>query len=102
MRFFIISDDADAVTGMRLAGIEGKVVHNDAEAHAALDRAVAEEDIGVLLLTAGVCERYAERTAAMKQSGSRPLVVTIPDRRGNGSSGEAIARYVREAVGIRI
>jgi len=102
MRFFVISDVVDAVTGLRLAGIDGEFAPDEAATAAAIDRAVADESIAVVLMTATAYQRGGQRVEQLRQSGTRPLIVTIPDRSGNGSSGEAIARYVREAVGIRI
>ena len=37
MRMYLISDNVDTLTGMRLAGIEGIVVHERDELHQALD-----------------------------------------------------------------
>lgn len=37
MRMFLISDNVDTLTGMRLAGIEGVVVHEKQEIKQALD-----------------------------------------------------------------
>ena len=102
MRFYIISDDGDALTGLRLAGIEGEYAADEETTAAAVERAAADESIAVVLMTATAYQRGGERVEKLKQSGTRPLIVTIPDRSGNGGSGEAIARYVREAVGIRI
>lgn len=102
MRFYIISDEGDALTGLRLAGIEGEFAPDEASTAAAIERAVADETIAVVLMTATAYQRGGQRVEQLKQSGTRPLIVTIPDRSGNGGSGEAIARYVREAVGIRI
>lgn len=102
MRFYVISDDGDALTGLRLAGITGEYAGDEQSTAEAIERAVADESIAVVLMTATAYQRGGERVEQLKQSGTRPLIVTIPDRTGNGGSGEAIARYVREAVGIRI
>lgn len=102
MKFYVISDDGDALTGLRLAGIEGEYVADETQTLAALERVEADEDIAVLLMTATAYKKGGQRVEQLKQSGTRPLIVTIPDRTGNGGTGEAIARYVREAVGIKI
>ena len=41
MRFYLISDNIDTATGLRLAGIEGTVVHEDWEVERALRSAMA-------------------------------------------------------------
>ena len=51
MKMYLISDNIDTLTGMRLAGIPGVVAHGKDELEAALTAAFADPDIGVLLLT---------------------------------------------------
>ena len=42
MRMFLISDNVDTLTGMRLAGIEGVVVHEKQEIKQALDEVLSQ------------------------------------------------------------
>ena len=51
MRFYVISDNVDTQVGMRLAGIEGVVVHEEDEVRKALSDAMEQEDIAVVLMT---------------------------------------------------
>ena len=51
MRFFLISDNTDTQTGMRLAGIEGVVAHTAEEVTNAFELALAQPDIGMILVT---------------------------------------------------
>ena len=51
MRFYLISDNIDTMVGMRLAGIEGIVVHEEEEVQKALYNAVKMEDVAVILIT---------------------------------------------------
>ena len=44
MRMFLISDNVDTLTGMRLAGIEGVVVHEKQEIKQALDEVLSQKD----------------------------------------------------------
>jgi len=43
-----------------------------------------------------------EQVQELKQTVSRPLIVEIPDRHSESSVSDALTRYVREAVGIKI
>ena len=56
MKMFLISDNTDTYTGMRLAGVEGVVVHGKDELQAALDRVLADKEIGIVLLTRSSAE----------------------------------------------
>ena len=102
MRAFVISDNSDTQMGMRLAGVEGVVVHTREEVLAALRTATHTEDIAVVMLTeklAPLCE--AELNGLKEQTGT-PLTVIIPDRHGTSDMTAAISRYLAETVGIHI
>ena len=51
MKCFLISDNVDTEMGMRLAGVEGVVVHTKDEVLSALKKAVSDEDIAVIMIT---------------------------------------------------
>ena len=73
MKFFLISDNTDAMIGMRLAGIEAKRVTSRDEAEKAFKKALSAEDIGILLITAGVAELCPETVKKLKQGTGRCL-----------------------------
>lgn len=102
MQFFLISDNMDTCIGMRMAGIDGVVVHERAETEAALLDAAKREDIGIVLMTEKLVKLCMPLVDDLKLNRSRPLIVEIPDRHGNGRIKDTIARYVHDAIGIRI
>ena len=51
MRFFLLSDNIDTQMGMRLAGIEGVVVHERQEVLEELEKAMHMEDVAIILMT---------------------------------------------------
>jgi len=102
MKFYLISDNVDTCIGMRLAGIEGTVVHEAPEVEAALGAACSDPDIAVVLITAKLMELCRERIYAQKLRSSHPLIVEVADRHGDGKVSDSITRYVREAVGINV
>ena len=76
MRFYLISDNSDAMNGLRLAGIEGTVARSEADLRKALDPVRADQ--------------------------TGPLLVTVPSTGGSAAGKDRITRYIREAVGIKI
>ena len=46
---YLISDNIDTLTGMRLAGVDGIVVHEREELRCAIENAMEDKDIGVIL-----------------------------------------------------
>ena len=51
MKMYLISDNVDTYTGMRLAGVDGVVVHERNELHEALRKVLQDKTIGIVLLT---------------------------------------------------
>lgn len=102
MRFFVISDNIDTLMGMRLAGIEGVVVHEKEEVLESLSNVMKQEDIGIVLLTTKLIQLCPDVISHYKMTYSKPLMVEIPDRHGSSQIGEVIDRYVSEAIGIKL
>ena len=75
MKMFLISDNVDTLTGMRLAGVEGCIVHERAELRKALEDAIANKENGIILLT----EKF-----------------------GREFQPDFITSYVSEAIGIKL
>lgn len=102
MRFFVISDNIDTVTGMRLAGIEGVVVHEEKEIIREIEKASNDESIGILLITELLVSICPELIYDIKLNRRRPLIVEIPDRHSAGRSKDSIKKYVRDAIGVKV
>ena len=99
MKFFLITDNIDAATGMRLAGIESKTVNSTDECGDALSDAVKNTENGIILITQGLYEKCADMIDEVKKSVTVPLITEIPDN-GSEFKSDAITRYVIDAIGI--
>lgn len=102
MKFYLISDNLDTQLGMRLAGIEGVVAHSKEEVAAALDTAVNDEDVAVVLMTEKLVSLCHDRVYELKLNSRRPLVVEIPDRHSSSGVIDTISKYVSEAIGVKL
>ncbi|MEF9954499.1 MAG: V-type ATP synthase subunit F [Clostridium sp.] len=102
MKMYLISDNIDTLTGMRLAGVEGVVVHEKSEIKAALDKALADKEIGIILLTEKFGRDYPDLINSVKLEHKFPLFVEIPDRHGTGRKPDFITAYVNDAIGLKL
>jgi V/A-type H+-transporting ATPase subunit F len=102
VRYFLITDNVDTRTGMRLAGIEGELVATRQETVDALGRAAADASIGVLLITEKLAALCPDVLGNLKLNKATPLVVEIPDRHGSIRSPDFLTHYIREAIGVKL
>ena len=102
MKVFIISDNTHTLTGMRLSGVEGVVVHEREEILKELAKVKAKRDVGILLITELLAERVQLELNKMKLSLSLPIIVEIPDRHGTRRPPDFLTRYIRESIGLKI
>ena len=102
MQMFLISDNIDTYTGMRLAGVEGVVVHTHDELKDALQNAISNKEIGIILLTEKFGREFPEIINDVKLHHKTPLIIEIPDRHGTGRKPDFITSYVNEAIGLKL
>lgn len=102
MKFYVISDNFQTLTGMRLAGMEGVFVHSKDEAISAIHAAAANAEIGIILITEQLAAQFPDMIGDFKMNVKRPLLVAIPDRHGNSQIAAKMEEYINEAIGIKM
>jgi len=102
MKFFCISDNIDTKIGMRLAGIEGVVIHSKEEVEYYLDKIVKDRDIAIILITKNLVDIANKKIYEIRKNYKIPLITTIPDRHGNSNIDDNIRKYIEDSVGIKI
>ena len=102
MKMYLISDNVDTYTGMRLAGVDGVVVHEKQELRDALETAMNDKSIGIVLLTERFGREFPDLIDEIKLKRKLPLLIEIPDRHGTGRKKDFITSYVNEAIGLKL
>ncbi len=88
--------------GMKLAGIDGVVVHEREDVLSALETAVSDETIAVVLMTKKLIDLCSDEIYDFKLNRSIPLIAEIPDRHGESGISDTISEYVSEAIGLKL
>lgn len=102
MQFYVISDNIDTQMGMRLAGVPGVVVHDEAGVREALNAALGNPDIAIILMTEKLVSLCGELVYDIKLNRRSPLIVEIPDRHATSQIATTIDRYVADAIGVHL
>ncbi len=101
MKFFVIGDE-DTVLGFSLAGAKGIVVRDAAGARRALEEALEDRDIGIIIITERLAALIRPEVDAYFYNTDHPLIVEIPDRLGPLPDRISVKEVVQTAVGIRM
>jgi V/A-type H+-transporting ATPase subunit F len=88
--------------GMRLAGIEGEVIHERDQIIARLNELIQDDSIAIILMTTKTVEQASDVVSGYKLNLKKPLIVEIPDRHMSGNISEAIDAAISDAIGIKL
>lgn len=102
MRAYCISDNVDTQTGLRLAGIEGVVLHEKEEILKTLQEKIKDPSIAIIFMTTHAMNEVADVVAKWKMDLKQPLIVEISDRHGSAKISERIDGYVSSAIGLKL
>ena len=102
MKMYLISDNVDTLTGMRLAGVDGVVVHERNELREAIENAMTDKTVGIILLTEKFGREFPDLIDEIRLEHTMPLLIEIPDRHGTGRRKDFITSYITEAIGLKL
>lgn len=102
MQFYLISDNIDTQMGMRLAGIDGVVVHEPDEVERELEKTLENKNVAVILMTEKLMKLCSELVYDVKLNRKSPLIVEIPDRHATSQITSSIDKYVSDAIGLKL
>ena len=92
----------EAVQGMALVGVQGETASTEEEVNAALDRALAVPDVGIILVTDDAATLVESRIDQLKFHSEIPLVVEIPGPNSELEQRDSLNEVIKRAIGIKI
>ncbi|RPJ49649.1 MAG: ATPase [Chloroflexi bacterium] len=101
MKILVIGNP-EAVQGFSLVGVHGQAAETADDVNRALDQALADKDIGIVLVTMDVSRLVEARMDRLKLRSTVPLVVEIPGPEGVGPDQPTLSDIVLRAIGIKI
>jgi V/A-type H+-transporting ATPase subunit F len=91
----------NCVLGFGLMGVMGRTVRNRDELNRALEACLADEKIGILLISSDIAALARDRVDGLKVGSMSPLVVEIPGQ-GRGAGYPSLKDLVQRAVGVSL
>jgi len=101
MKVFVVGNQ-EAVLGFSLVGVRGKAVSSASEVNDALDEALSNTNVGILLVTEDVARLVQARMDQLKLRSTVPLVVEIPGPEGVATDQPSLNEVVMRAIGVKL
>jgi V/A-type H+-transporting ATPase subunit F len=101
MKLLVIGNQ-DAVWGFALAGVRGQIVTTAEELLGALDAAMADEELGIVLVTEDAAALARQRVDMLKVRSAVPILVEIPGPEGPHPDRPPISEIIRRTIGVKI
>lgn len=93
---------ADAVQGFALVGVDGQIATTSEAVNQALDAALNDKGIGIILITEEAATLARQRVDRLITHSTVPLVVEIPGPAGMSADRPALGEVIRRTTGVRI
>jgi len=100
MKMFLISDNIDTYTGLKLVGINGVVLHEKREIEDKIREVISGKEIGIVIVTEKIVNTAKDVIEDIRIKNSMPLIVEIPDRHLTYKSAGDIDQYISKSLGI--
>jgi vacuolar-type H+-ATPase subunit F/Vma7 len=91
----------EAVQGFSLVGVDGIVATTVESMNQALDAALANSEIGIILVTDDSAELVRDRIDQLKRRVETPIILEIPDPNGMNAERMTLTEVADQAIGIR-
>lgn len=101
MKIFVIGDEY-TVLGFSLIGIAGRPVVDRKDALEALDQAISNQEIGIVLVGEDVAQLIRKEIDGRLLGLRFPLILEVPGIKGASSERLDIRQVIRKAAGISI
>ncbi len=101
MKLLVIGNPK-AVLGFSLVGVEGRTATDPESINKALDSALEQKDLGIILVTEDAAAKIEARMDELKMRSTEPLVVEIPAPEGERVERPSLNELIFRAIGVKI
>jgi V/A-type H+-transporting ATPase subunit F len=90
-----------AVQGFALVGLSGVNAKNEAEINQALDEAMSDKEVGIVVLTSEAANLIRKRFVSLQSRSELPELLEIPGPGGGSSGLDAMQALVQDTIRMR-
>ncbi len=100
MKSYLLTENSDALVGMRLAGIRGELINSKETLLKKIKEKMDDVEIGILIISTPVVDLAREDVMMAKLKSNETLIIEIPSA-NQSFDNDYITRYIRESIGVK-
>ncbi len=101
MKSYLLSDNEETVTGLKLAGIAGEIISDKEYLLKKVQELIDDEEIGIIIITKTLKNLAFEEIMDYKIMAKHTLIVDIPSPFDEVEK-DFITKYIKESIGLSI
>lgn len=99
MRVHLITNDKNLALGLRFCGVSNEIVFDEQNLKKALNSAISDAEIGIILINASLFAICEEHIMRLKLLSRRRIILKIPDISDVGSFENSISARIKKVLG---
>lgn len=93
--------DAAMLTGFKLSGVERVYPAADsAEGEKIVEELLADPTLGIVIVSEDIVEGFDWKVKRKIEAAAKPVVITVPGRKGPAEQSESLGKLVKRALGF--
>lgn len=100
MKSYLLTENNDALVGMRLAGIRGEIIKSKEMLIKILKEKMDDDVTGILIISTPIVNLGREEVMMAKLKSNETLIIEIPSA-NQSFDNDYITRYIRESIGVK-
>ncbi|MDM8534316.1 V-type ATP synthase subunit F [Clostridiaceae bacterium HSG29] len=101
MRSIIVTDNDETIVGLRLAGVEGRMIEDNEDFLNVIDELISDENIGIIMITQGIFTRYQDELLLRKLKEKETLIIEIPGFNEKVKK-SLISEHIQSSIGLKL
>lgn len=102
MKQFVLADNLDTLTGMRLAGVNGKLIKDNSQFSRIFNKVIEDKEIGLVLISPELIDANQDQINEVRFNRSTPLITSVSGPNEWQDQDDTIAATIQHAIGIQI
>ena len=101
MRSVIVADNKETVIGLRLAGVDGRLIKNDENVMKLIDELISDENIGIIMITQKIFFKNYDELLERKLKEKETLIIEIPGFNEKAKE-SSISDHIQSSIGVKL